>query len=420
MNKLSLSVLCIAFLCAVNGFSQGRLVLNDDAYVVMDGGIFVVLDNSATTAITEQGSGGRIISEDEDNKIRWEINTGTGSYVVPWYAPTSNDEIPFTMNITSAGVGGSSQVDLSTYETATDLNTAWPSMVTHMNDYATGLVDNSLFVIDRFWIIDATSYTTKPTVTMSFTYVDAANEMIGTNTIAEGNLQAQRFDDGSGLWNGPPYMYGSANTATNVVSGVSPPVADFFTAWTLVDNSSPLPIELVSFDGNCQEEGVMLEWITASETNNAYFELTKSADGINFHNFGQIDGAGTTTSVSQYNYFDPYPYANTTYYQLTQVDFDERSESFDMIAVSNCSNSNNIVVFGNGDGQFTINMTVTESADYSLNVYDLSARAVVSPQTIQTVKGNNTFVIDTELSFGTYLIVIENQYERTTNKLILK
>ncbi|MFC2124059.1 T9SS type A sorting domain-containing protein [Bacteroidota bacterium] len=85
---------------------------------------------------------------------------------------------------------------------------------------------------------------------------------------------------------------------------------------------NPLPISLLSFEGKEVKDGVLLKWITATETNNDYFEIEHSPDGEYFNVIGGIEGQGTTVIQHNYSYMHYLPAAGFNYYRLKQVDFD--------------------------------------------------------------------------------------------------
>jgi len=83
-----------------------------------------------------------------------------------------------------------------------------------------------------------------------------------------------------------------------------------------------LPVELVYFKGSKDDGGVLLNWRTASEKNNAYFQIEHSNDGIHFQSLGRIDGAGNSAAIRNYAFRDLNPFGADNYYRLKQVDFD--------------------------------------------------------------------------------------------------
>ncbi len=104
----------------------------------------------------------------------------------------------------------------------------------------------------------------------------------------------------------------------------------------LIDIAPPLPIQLLSFDGNCTNDIVTLTWATATEVNNDYFTIEKSTDMKNWKFVKQISGAGNSNQRLDYNTTDEA--TGDMYYRLKQTDFDGKFEIFSPISV-NCSSS---------------------------------------------------------------------------------
>ncbi|GAA5219567.1 T9SS type A sorting domain-containing protein [Membranihabitans marinus] len=83
------------------------------------------------------------------------------------------------------------------------------------------------------------------------------------------------------------------------------------------------PIELKFFQTEVYNNShVTLEWITSSETNNAYFEIQRSHDGQTWQHINKVYGAGTTPIAQYYSTTDLEPISGKSWYRLKQVDFD--------------------------------------------------------------------------------------------------
>lgn len=96
-----------------------------------------------------------------------------------------------------------------------------------------------------------------------------------------------------------------------------------------------LPIELLYFEASVYEEYNHLTWSTASETNNDYFNLEKSIDGVIFDNLTTINGAGNSSYQLFYEYND-YDLTNSIfYYRLKQTDYDGKFKYHPIISVDN-------------------------------------------------------------------------------------
>jgi hypothetical protein len=84
------------------------------------------------------------------------------------------------------------------------------------------------------------------------------------------------------------------------------------------------PVELASFVGELVENQVVLNWATASQTNNAGFRVLRSTDQATFETVSElIDGAGTTDALMNYSFTDATPPASEqVFYVLEQIDLD--------------------------------------------------------------------------------------------------
>lgn len=91
-----------------------------------------------------------------------------------------------------------------------------------------------------------------------------------------------------------------------------------------IDFSLENPVELASFGGEMAEAGVVLNWTTASQTNNAGWRMLRSVDGKTYEAVGEfIPGAGTSDALLSYSFVDnSLPSAEKVYYVLEQVDLD--------------------------------------------------------------------------------------------------
>ena len=84
-----------------------------------------------------------------------------------------------------------------------------------------------------------------------------------------------------------------------------------------------LPVELAAFDGRTDGQAVVLEWSTASETNNAGFELQQQASGAGtWQAVAFVEGAGTTAASQRYVHRLADLAPGTYRFRLKQVDYD--------------------------------------------------------------------------------------------------
>jgi hypothetical protein len=101
--------------------------------------------------------------------------------------------------------------------------------------------------------------------------------------------------------------------------------ATSFSSWTVSNHANPLPVELSRFTAERQGAAARLRWATASERNNAQFEVESSADGQYFRRIATVPSRSTSGQGAAYEASDLnlnlYGVA-TVFYRLRQVDRD--------------------------------------------------------------------------------------------------
>jgi hypothetical protein len=103
-------------------------------------------------------------------------------------------------------------------------------------------------------------------------------------------------------------------------------VAPFHTQTNIV------PVELTSFSAIVNQGNVVLNWTTATETNNQGFEVERS-NGNEFFTVGSITGHGTTTEIQNYTFTDRNVPVGNYSYRLKQFDFDGRYDYSDLVEI---------------------------------------------------------------------------------------
>jgi hypothetical protein len=172
---------------------------------------------------------------------------------------------------------------------------------------------------------------------------------------------------------------------------------------------SVLPVELLSFTGRLSGRNVELTWITASESNNDYFLVERSADGIEFLPIEKVKGAGTTSQTTRYTILDKNPLTGYSYYRLKQVDFDGAYEFSQIIAIRNDPEEVFAIAPVPVSDELTIFYKSENSAISLLEIFDTKGKVYYSNE-IWAGEGNNIFNIDVSaLKPGVYFIKISDE-----------
>ncbi len=175
--------------------------------------------------------------------------------------------------------------------------------------------------------------------------------------------------------------------------------------------STPLPIELISFKSLIEIKSTLLNWITASETNNSHFNIERSADARNFESIGEIKGAGNSSKEISYAFTDERPLPGINYYRIKQTDFDGQYSYSEIRSVRHKGISNVSITPRTTDGRVDI---ITELENYSIAIYNASG---------QEVKKMTGMSLDQSISLetlhaGVYFVKINSRSESETVRIV--
>lgn len=96
-----------------------------------------------------------------------------------------------------------------------------------------------------------------------------------------------------------------------------------------------LPVQLINFDGYNKNGVNHLVWETASEINNAGFDIERMNANGEFQKIGYTEGHGNTNTLSDYALDDDKPLVGDNYYRLKQIDMDGHYTYSDVISLYN-------------------------------------------------------------------------------------
>ena len=190
-----------------------------------------------------------------------------------------------------------------------------------------------------------------------------------------------------------------------------------FSIWTASSTNKPLPIALLSFDVVADNNEVALKWTTASEINNDFFTIERSADGRNFEPVGFVQGAGNSNKVLNYHKRDIQPLEGISYYRLKQTDYDGSYEYSYIVSVKmdNRTNVSDILLYPNpNNGRF--NIQHAGESNLLFKIYDMHGRMVYASEAAPL---NVTQISETNLKTGLYSVVFEGA-EIFTRKMMVR
>ncbi len=203
------------------------------------------------------------------------------------------------------------------------------------------------------------------------------------------------------------------NAPTSLPSGTSGP----FNTGVIA-----LPVELTSFNAQVLNNGVRLNWTTASELNNAGFEVQRSNNQTNWTALGFVRGAGTTTEAQSYSFTDAQA-TGRVFYRLKQIDFDGQFEYSNVIEV-NAGLPKQFALEQNYPNPFNpstmISYQLPASSNVSLKVFDMLGKEVATLVNGRQEAGAYTMNFNAnQLSSGVYFYRLQAGNFVQTRKMML-
>ncbi|MEO5673795.1 MAG: hypothetical protein ABIQ74_04045 [Chitinophagales bacterium] len=137
-----------------------------------------------------------------------------------------------------------------------------------------------------------------------------------------------------------------------------------------------LPIVLTSFSGFNSGEGNVLEWVTASEHNNAYYSVEKMREDGYFEEIGIVDGAGETAFSTSYSFTDDQVLRTTEYYRLQQVNSDGTYTYSSVININAALADEVKLLTGDLAGHYSIEGIADQPRLFCYAIYNASGQLV--------------------------------------------
>lgn len=192
------------------------------------------------------------------------------------------------------------------------------------------------------------------------------------------------------------------------------------------DATGILPIELISFIVNVNEDRVEIKWITASEVNNDYFTIEKSSNGKKWEQVSIVKGAGNSNQIVEYFESDYSPIKGISYYRLKQTDFNGAYSYSSVVPVKYVKNNNepSISLFPspvNRGKEVKIMFNDIFEEKILVVLRDVKGQDYYSKVILNVEDGVLTAIpIDSSLKSGVYLVTASSENQIYSKKILVK
>ncbi len=189
------------------------------------------------------------------------------------------------------------------------------------------------------------------------------------------------------------------------------------------DLNQIIPVELTSFNVSVSGGDVLLEWQTATETNNYGFEIERKAAGERFSKLGFVGGKGTSSERAEYSFRDQTSLPGIRYdYRLKQVDFDgnfsySETKSIEAVPTDFTLEQNYPNPF---NPETKIRFSIPDAGNVSLLVYNINGEKVATLANGSFEGGSHEFTFNGKnLASGIYISSLSFNGKTKTKKMML-
>lgn len=253
----------------------------------------------------------------------------------------------------------------------------------------------------------------------AYNYTSSINydpALLGT-VVSENDLKGANYN--GSFWSG--YPSSTVNTTAKTIS--IPVITNAMGIFTGTDANALLPVQLIQFTANPVNTDVLLNWATASETNNKGFVIERSVNGEEFEYVNFVKGKGNSTNTSKYSYSDASALdkTSTLYYRLKQVDLDGAYTYSNIVKVSIFNTEPfAVTVFPNPfTDNFQMELVTPENGLAQVSISDITGKEIWKT-TLNPLAGKNLFTMDNmgTLHGGIYFIKVSQGNSQSVSKIV--
>ncbi|MFO8054153.1 MAG: T9SS type A sorting domain-containing protein, partial [Bacteroidales bacterium] len=134
--------------------------------------------------------------------------------------------------------------------------------------------------------------------------------------------------------------------------------------------------ELIAFRGSAGQDHNLLQWSTATESNNDYFTLERSENGKDFTPIKTIKGAGNSNEIIDYQTKDYNITSGISYYRLKQTDYNGMFDYSDIIDIKREHNLRWSLQLCNHNNNLSVKLINLQGGPLQLEIYNMQGKII--------------------------------------------
>lgn len=160
---------------------------------------------------------------------------------------------------------------------------------------------------------------------------------------------------------------------------------------------------LKPLSGQYLGENILLQWATYNEQNNAYFEVERSKNGLDFEKIGEMKGKNGNNRSQNYTFVDKNATEGQNYYRLKQVDYNEKFTHSNIIVVAKKREINLKIYPNPTSGMLYISKSFLNNDSTGFTLFNSLGRVILQDNYMPEMIDLN------DLKNGIYLLKVGNE-----------
>jgi hypothetical protein len=397
-----------------SGLTVNYASSNTAVATIVSGNIRVVGAGSAVITASQIGNASFDAATDVQRTLT--VNKGTATLTLSNLTPTYDGTAKSaTITTSPAGLSGVAitYAGSATAPTAAGTYAVIASLTN--NNYTATNATGSLVIGKAIQTITFPALASKTTSDVDYEPGATVNSGLALRYTSSNTAVATVYQDAA---DGNKWKISIQGSGTTDITAIQDGNSDYNSASFLraLPVGTSLPVTVVSYDAKLNTNGtVQLTWLTASETNNSYFELQRSTDGITFTTIGKVTGAGNSTQEKRYDFIDLSPLAGTNYYKLLQYDKDGKKTDLGVRSVKVLLKENELTVYPNPSNGI-VNVSFDINSYQKVELVDLTGKILMT-KTIGRQASTISFDIS-DLSAGVYNIRLTGERKLAIKQIV--
>jgi hypothetical protein len=181
-----------------------------------------------------------------------------------------------------------------------------------------------------------------------------------------------------------------------------------------------LPLELISFNGEAEQDAIKLTWSTASESQLINYSLEKSKSGAGEWFPVTSIPAKNTAGLNEYIYTDTEPFDGENYYRIKIIETDESFSYTNIIKVRHEKEGYFFSVYPNpAKNQLFLHFKSKDPNNGIIRIVTVEGREILK-KAVDINKGENEVQLNINLPSGIYMLNYADKDQHISHKFIVE